>query len=65
VKDINAILALVIVMSSGAAVFVWCEPTAAAWLSDRLYARARALREARITYRRVFAEVMEERRVVS
>jgi hypothetical protein len=60
-KDLNTILAIIITLTASAGVFVWCEPTAAVWVSDRLYARAQAQRAGRAAYRAAWSAALVER----
>ena len=59
--DINTILLIVIILLAATLTGVWIHPQALIWLSDRLYARARAVEAARTAYRAAWVQALEER----
>ena len=62
-NPVNVVLAVILVIASATSVGVWCHPQALVWLSDRLYARAKAVEAARAAYRAAWLEALRERSV--
>lgn len=63
-RDVNAILLLILIMTGASSLLVWINPDMAVWLADRLYARAQALRAAREVYRATYSQALASRQGV-
>lgn len=56
----NVILLLILILLAAGALPVYISPGALYWLVARLYARAHALTEARLVYKREYSRAMRE-----
>ena len=63
-RDINAILLFILIMTYAAGLLVWIAPDAGRWVADRLYAREAALRASREVYRSTYSQTLAARQGV-